>query len=151
MCLSLLLKLFVLLNSLSFQHIYSVISIDIDSRKMRLNWNIFMTKGRMSLLYWADALLNEWFVIFPIQSTNIFFLKVLPKDSHILEVFNSTLVNSCSNLNETHWYCCIIIVNLSLTNFWRIRPHIFNMDINTFSSSRSSLHKLPSLLLGNLY
>ena len=63
----------------------------------------------------------------------------------------STLDNSYWLIKEIYWYITIDTIIFSLTFFWRIRPHIFNIDKITQSSSLSNSQKLSASLSYKLY
>ena len=97
------------------QHIDSEISINMNCRKIYVLDDLYFRK--------------EKHICLPI------FL-LLADDSFNLKVLNSTLLCLYSVIHEIHWFFQIVIINLSLTKFWRIRPHIFSIYINIHFSSR---------------
>ena len=63
----------------------------------------------------------------------------------------SVLINSVSEINEIHGSFCIIVVISPQLFFWLMSPHFSKIDLKIHSSSRNTLHKLPSLLFDKLY
>ena len=88
----------------------------------------------------------------PIWMNVIFFaIGLLSIAILILDITISTLINS-------YWLKYIIYLFFStdndvfpLTFFWRIRPHVLNIDKHTQYSSRINSHKLPLSLLDILH
>ena len=68
-----------------------------------------------------------------------------------LDLIMSTLDNSYWLIKETHWSITIDTVIFSLTFFWRVTPHVFNINKKTESLSLSNSQKLSAPLSDKLY
>ena len=68
-----------------------------------------------------------------------------------LDLIIPTLVNSYWLINKIYWSFTINTIIFPLTFFWRITPHVFSIDKNTYSSSLSISYKLTLILSDKLY
>ena len=137
--------------SFSDQNIASKTCIDIELRKLWLNWRIFMKGGRTRKLC-SCFNIRRWRLrpdtnkchvlsyVFIINNRNI---NIRYNDFNITQFVLTRKWNPLILFNR-NWH-------FLLAFFWRIRPHVYSIDKDTQSSSLNNSQKVPLPLSDKFY